>query len=171
MAEDPLARYAVTPACSHAEFLAAAKLYARAVADRHDLSVDVNALDWDVSTRAKRRAGAVHHREGTPERITLAWRQFENDGWDATAATVRHELAHVHLLREAGDASHGPAFRRLAAELDTHVHCERFAAPAFWVVCTDCGARLARYRRSTLVDAPEEYRCGDCGGRFRVEEV
>ena len=171
MAADLVARYAVSSACSHAEFLAAAKLYARAVADRHDLSVSVGDLDWKVSTRAKRRAGAVHHRDGDPERITLAWRQFENEGWVATAATVRHELVHVHLLAEDGDASHGPAFRQLAEDLDTHVRCERFTPPAFWVICTDCDARIARYRRSKIVESPERYQCGDCGGRLRVEEV
>ncbi|MFB6121161.1 MAG: SprT-like domain-containing protein [Halobacteriaceae archaeon] len=171
MADDPVARYAVTPACSRAEFLAAVKLYARAVVERHDLSADVSALDWSVSARAKRRAGAVHHRDGDPKRVTLAWRQFENEGWRATAATVRHELAHVHLLTAEGDGGHGPAFRRLAERLDTHVHCERFTPPAYWVVCTDCDARLARYRRSKLVKNPETYRCGDCGGRLRVEEA
>jgi predicted SprT family Zn-dependent metalloprotease len=174
MSDDPpvtdrVRRYAVTPDCSHAEFLAAAKLYARAVVDDHDLSVSVSDLSWEVSTRAKRRAGAVKYRDGDPEVVVLAWRQFEHAGWPAVAATVRHELAHVHLLREDGDASHGPAFERLADRLDTHVRCERFTPPKWWVRCTDCDTALARYRRSKLVTEPERYRCGDCGGRFRVE--
>jgi predicted SprT family Zn-dependent metalloprotease len=166
---NPLGRYAVEPAASHEEFLAAAKLYARAVVDAHDLTVDVSALDWEVSTRAKRRAGAVVHRDGDPETVQLTWGQFENRGWEAAAATVRHELVHVHLLAEESDPSHGPAFRRLADELDTHVRCERFTDPDWWVTCEDCGARLARYRRSKLVEQPGNYRCGDCGGPFRVE--
>ena len=162
-------RYEVAPDCSHDEFLAAAKVYARAVVDAHDLSVTVGDLSWEVSTRAKRRAGAVRYRDGVPEAVVLTWGHFERAGWPAAAATVRHELAHVHLLTETGDASHGPAFRRLADRLDTHVHCDRFTPPTWWVRCVDCGAELPRYRRSKLVDDPERYRCGDCGGRFRVE--
>jgi predicted SprT family Zn-dependent metalloprotease len=162
-------RYAVSDDCTHREFLAAAKLYARAVADRHGLTVPVADLDWGVSTRAKRRAGAVEYRDGDPVGVSLAWAQFESEGWAATAATVRHELVHVHLLAERSDAGHGPAFRDLADRLDAPVSCERFADPEWWVTCTDCGARLARYRRSKLVRRPEDYRCGDCGGRLRVE--
>lgn len=166
---DPLRRYAVAPDATHEQFLAAAKLYAREVVEGHDLSVDVGGLDWEVSTRAKRRAGAVLHRDGDPETVRLTWDQFANEGWEAAAATVRHELVHVHLLVESNDPSHGDAFRTLADELDTHVRCERFADPKWWVTCVDCGARVARYRRSKLVDSPERYQCGDCGGNFRVE--
>lgn len=167
----PLEQYAVAPDATHEEFLAAAKLYARAVVDRHDLSVDVSRLDWEVSTRAKRRAGAVLHQDGEAEVVRLTWGQFENEGWEAATATVRHELAHVHRLAEAEDPSHGSAFRDLADQLDTHVRCERFADPSWWVVCVDCGARIARYRRSKLVEQPGRYECDDCGGSFRVESA
>ena len=166
---DLVHRYAVSPDCTHEEFLAAAKLYAREVVDRHDLSVNVSDLEWDVSLRAKRRAGAVKWRDGDPESVVLTWEHFAGQGWEAAAATIRHELAHVHLLEEADDPSHGEAFQRLADELDAPVHCDRFAEPKWWVTCRDCGARLARYRRSKLVSQPGEYRCGDCGGEFRVE--
>lgn len=164
-------RYAVGPESTHEEFLAAAKLYAREVVDRHGLAVDVSRLEWEVSTRAKRRAGAVTYRDGDPRTVRLTWAHFQNEGWAAASATIRHELIHVHLLVEAGDASHGDAFRRLADWLDTHVHCERFVDPEWWVTCVDCGARLARYRRSKLVEQPERYRCNDCGGAFRVDRA
>lgn len=162
-------RYTIEPECSREEFLAAAKVYAREVVARHDLTATVSDLDWRVSTRAKRRAGAVTYRDGEPQALVLTWEQFARKGWAATAATIRHELIHVHLLNEASDPSHGGAFRRLAERLDTHVHCERFAEPNWWVICRECGARLARYRRSKLVTEPKRYQCGDCGGAFRVE--
>jgi len=161
--------YDIAPDCSHAELLAVAKVYAREVVDRYDLTGSVSALSWEVSTRAKRRAGAVKYRGDTPETVVLTWDHFANQGWAATAATIRHELAHVHLLNEAGDAGHGERFRALAERLHTHVHCDRFVPPEWWVVCTDCGARLARYRESKLVTDPDQYQCGDCGGPFRVE--
>lgn len=165
---DP-ARFAVTSDCSEAEFLAAVRVYAREVVVAHDLSVGVSDLSWAVSTRAKRRAGAVKHNDGDPSAVVLTWAHFEAQGWDAAAATVRHELAHVHLLKEYGDPGHGERFRRLAERLDAPVHCERFTSPEWWVVCTSCGERLARYRESKLVKEPAQYQCGACGGSFRVE--
>jgi SprT-like protein len=163
--------YHVGPDCTREELLAVCKVYARAVAEEHGLSVTVSDLDWEVSTRAKRRAGAVRHQDGEPLAVRLTLEQFERAGWPAVAETVRHELIHVHLLEERGDAGHGEAFRRLADRLETSVHCERFAPPAWWVVCVDCGARLARYRRSKLVEHPGRYSCGDCGGTLRVKDA
>jgi len=92
----PAGEYAIEPDCSRAEFLAVAKVYARAVVDHFDLNVSVS-------------------------------------------------------------------------ELDTQVHCERFAEPNWWVTCTDCENRMGRYRRSKLVTNPENYHCGNCGGRLQVE--
>ena len=168
---DTVSRYEIAPDCSPEEFLAVSRVYARDVVAEHDLSVDVTALEWDVSKRAKRRAGAVMHSDGTPDSIVLTWEYFEEMGWEKTAATIRHELIHVHLLNEAGDPGHGPAFEQLADQLDTHVHCERFATPKYWVRCDDCSNRLARYKKSKLVKQPQRYRCGDCGGPLEVERT
>lgn len=160
--------YAVAPPCSHEEFLAAVRVYARDIVTHHDLSVDVSSLEWAVSTRAKRRAGLLRYRDDTPVEIRLAWRLFENQGWQAVASTVRHELAHAHLVTEHGDASHGPRFQQLADRLNTTTHCQRFTPPEWWVVCTDCEHRLPRYRESRLVQHPGEYACGRCGGTLTV---
>jgi SprT-like protein len=162
-------RYAIETDCAREEFLAVAKVYARAVVDAFDLTVTVSDLSWEVSTRAKRRAGVVEYRDGEPKRVKLAWRQFQEQGWPATASTIRHELIHAHLLNEDVGAGHGDQFKRVADRLDTPVHCERFATPKWWVECVDCETQLARYRRSKLVANPGQYRCGDCGGEFRVE--
>lgn len=162
-------RYRIGQDCSREEFLAVAKVYAREVVDRHELSVVVSDLDWRASDRTKRRAGAVKHRGGDPRSVVLTWAQFAERGWAAAAATIRHELIHVHLLNEADDPSHGERFRELADRLETGVHCERFADPEWWIVCEQCGTRLARYRRSKLVKNPEEYACGECSGPLRVE--
>ncbi len=167
--ESRVSSYHIASDATVEEFLAVAKLYARDVVDRHQLTVTVDDLDWEVSTRATRRAGAVKHRDGRPEVVSLTWAYFETKGWDAMAETIRHELVHVHLLNEHDDGSHGERFRTLAAELRTGVRCERFAEPRWWIVCQSCGARLARYKRSKLVREVESYRCGDCGGVFRRE--
>ncbi len=161
-------RYQVHPGCSPTEFIAAVKLYARAVADLFDLTVPVHELDWEISRRAKRRAGAVISTDGCPVRVRLTWEYFQREGWAAMAGTVRHELVHVHLLCEADDGSHGPAFRSLAEQLDAPRHCTRFAPPKYTVRCVDCPTEYYRYRRSKLVDRVDAYRCGECGGKLIV---
>lgn len=163
--------YAVDRDVSVPEFLAVAKVYARDVVEAYDLAVTVSALEWEVSKRAKRRAGAVEYHGEHPETVSLTWEYFQEHGWGATADVIRHELIHVHLLNEAGDASHGDAFREWATELRTSVTCERFADPNWWVVCESCGSEMARYRKSKLVKNPSEYRCGGCGGRLYAREA
>lgn len=162
--------YRITPDASEAEFLAIARVYARDVVSEFDLSVNVSALEWEVSNRAKRRSGAVKHRDGDPESISLTWEYFEAKGWEAVAATIRHELIHAHLLTEYDDGSHGDRFVEWADRLQTSVRCERFSPPNWWVVCESCGEKLARYRQSKLVTEPDRYSCGSCGGRFVVTE-
>lgn len=164
-----LSAYSISQSCTHEELLAVAKVYARAVVREFDLSVTVSDLSWEISTRAQRRAGATTYRNGEPQSITLAWKQFEERGWEATASTVRHELIHVHLLNEDVGPGHGDEFRQLADTLDTPVHCERFSEPKWWVKCIGCDAKLARYRRSKLVSNPGAYQCRTCGGDFEVE--
>lgn len=153
------------------EFLAVARVYAREVVRNYGLVVDVDTLDWAVSKRARRRAGAVHYRDGDPERVSIAWALFENRGWGAAAETIRHELIHAHLLNEHGDPGHGDRFEAWARRLQTPVTCELFADPNYWVVCRDCGSELARYRESKLVKNPDDYRCGGCGGRLEAREA
>lgn len=162
-------QYAINRPCTHEEFLAVAKVYARDVVRAYDLSVSVSGLSWEVSTRARRRAGAITYRDGEPRCIKLAWKQFETRGWEATASTVRHELIHAHLLNEGVGSGHGPEFERMAEKLETPVHCERFSDPKWWVHCTECETKLARYRRSKVVKNPDRYQCCSCGGALRIQ--
>jgi len=162
--------YEIDQNCSREELLAVSKVYAREVIDRFDLSVDVSTLEWSISMRAKRRAGAVKYSGSVPKEVILTWEYFENCGWEKVAETIRHELIHIHLLNEKGDSSHGPDFKRWAAKLDTEVNCVRFSEPKWWVTCSSCSNRYARYRRSKLVNRPSEFQCGKCGGRLAVVE-
>ena len=162
--------YAIEGDVSTAEFLAVARVYAREVARNYGLSVAVDDLKWEVSKRAKRRAGAVKYRNGEPETVSLTWELFQERGWGAAAETIRHELIHVHLLNEHDDPSHGSEFERWANRLQTPVTCELFAEPKWWVECQSCGSRMARYRESKLVQNPSAYRCGGCGGELRSRE-
>lgn len=166
--EPDVSHFAIGTHVSPDEFLAVTRVYARRVVDAHGLNVNVSDLDWEVSKRAKRRAGAVKYSEGNPEAVSLTWEYFQERGWAATAETIRHELIHVHLLNERGDGSHGSEFRQLADELKTTVRCEIFAEPKWWIVCQECGAQIPRYRRSKVVKHPAQYRCGRCDGEVEI---
>jgi len=161
-------RYSLSSDCTDRELLSVVKIYAREVVDAHELAVSVRSLEWEISHRAKRRAGALFHADGQSEKIQIARRHFDNSGWLAVASTIRHELIHAHLVNTRDEPGHGDAFERLAEKLDTSVHCERFTEPNYWVRCEDCGLEIARYRKSKLVTAADQYRCGDCGGQFSV---
>lgn len=162
--------YDISTNCTKDEFLSVMKIYARNIVSEYGLDVDINSLNWEVSTKAKRRAGAVKRQNGRPTSVSITWEYFQQNGWLTTASTIRHELIHVHLLNSENDSSHGTKFQELADRLDTSIHCEIFAEPVWWVICQNCESRIARYQRSKLTEKPERYRCKRCGGRFRVGE-
>ncbi|WP_345413280.1 hypothetical protein [Haladaptatus pallidirubidus] len=58
---------------------------------------------------------------------------------------------HAWQYHEFGKADHGRTFARWTDTLDTTQHCERFTSPNWWVICEDCGGRLARYQHSKVV--------------------
>ena len=162
--------YKISKNSSKNEFISVVKTYAKSVVSEFDMDVDVRALNWEVSSRAKRRAGAVKHHNGDPKSISITWDHFQKNGWLAVASTIRHELIHVHLLNLKDDSTHGPNFQKLANKLDAPLHCERFSEPKWWVICEECDLRIERYQKSNLVKSPHQYRCGSCGGKFYVKE-
>ena len=156
-----------------AALLDRAREYAREVVADYfpDADLGLEDVEWEVSTRAKRRAGATKYNRWTGEvAVSLTWAAYQRLGWEAMRETIRHELVHVWQLRTRGKAGHGPDFRAKAADLDASLHCERFAAPKWWLICESCGERTPRYRRSKTVTHPERYSCS-CGGALRVERV
>ncbi|ARS91100.1 SprT-like domain-containing protein [Natrarchaeobaculum aegyptiacum] len=156
------------------ELLARARIHAREVVDEYDVSVDLGALEWDVSARAKRRAGACRwHADREVATIVLARRAYEAYDWPAFAAVVRHELVHAWEFQQFGESGHGPRFLERAAELDAPRHCQSFSDPRYVLHCLEdhCDWRAERHRASQPVKAPDQYRCGACGGSYEVEHV
>lgn len=146
-----------------------AAAHAAAVGAEQFPLVPVEEIAWEVSTRMKRSAGiAVYDREAEQVTIRLSWDAYQAYGWEEFARTVRHELIHAWQYYERGTADHGPTFRQWLDPLETDRHCERYAEPRYWIVCGDCGDRNPRYRRSKVVEQPERYSCGRCGGPIAV---
>lgn len=161
--------YSLSSECTDRELLSVVKIYAREVVEQHNLDVSVSNLEWEISHRARRRAGALYHSNGQPKKIQLSRRHFNSSGWLAVTSTIRHELIHAHLLNTEKEYGHGKAFKQLAEKLDTTVHCDRFSDPKYWVICVECGQKIPRYKKSKLVRSPEQFQCGECGGEFQLD--
>ena len=181
---------------THEDLLAWSRAYCKAVRRERFVDVRFDLVEWEVSTRAKRRAAAVK-RPKIPEAAVgepIDWERAEAAGgrvadgrpfpatlsltWDAFAAfdrdewesTLRHELIHLEQYQRCGTTGHGSAFRARADELDTEVHCEAFSEAAYVLRCGDCDGLVARrYRECKLVRRADEYRSSCCEAPLAVE--
>lgn len=145
-----------------------ARRYARTV----EVDAALDSLSWEVSTRAKRRAGAcLYDRESGAVTIRLASRAAERFSRAEFRAVVRHELIHAWEYQRFGEAGHGPRFREQADRLDVDTTCPTFSVPRLRLYCTACDWSADRHRASAVVTDPEERRCGACGSRYEVEHV
>lgn len=176
---------------SHDDLLAWSRAYCRDARREWLLDVRLDLVEWEVSTRARRRAAAVKRpvvagaavgepidwasvpdADGRPLPCTLsltwaAFREFAREEW---ASTLRHELIHVEQYQHSGTTGHGPAFKRRANELDTDVHCRTFASPRWRFRCRECETVVARrYRDCPFVREYEQYRSDCCGARLGKE--
>jgi hypothetical protein len=173
------------------DIVAWSRAYCREVRREWGVDVRFDLVEWEVSTRAKRRAAAVKRPKlpdatvgerydwdaiegtnGRPLPCTLsltreAFESFERAEWEAT---LRHELVHIEQYQRDGTTDHGVAFRERADALDTEVHCSTFADPAYVLTCEDCETVVARrYRDCKLVRERERYRSDCCGAALTVE--
>ncbi|PGF18235.1 sprT domain-containing protein [Natrinema sp. CBA1119] len=156
------------------EIVARARIHAREVVDEYELAVDLGALEWDVSTRARRRAGACRwHADREVATIVLARKAYEAYEWPSFAEIVRHELVHAWEFQRFGESGHGSRFRERAAALEAPRYCEAFTEPRYVLRCltADCDWRAKRHRASKPVKSPDQYRCGACSGALEVEHA
>lgn len=156
------------------EIVARARIHAREVISEYDLEIDRDALEWTVSTRARRRAGACRwNADREVATIVLTRRAYERYDWPTFAGVVRHELVHAWEFQRFGESGHGPRFRERAATLEAPRHCQRFSEPRYVLQClaADCDWRARRHRASKPVKAPDQYRCGSCGESIEVEHA
>lgn len=173
----------------HEDLIAWSRAYARAARREWLLDVRLDLVEWEVSTRARRRAAAVKRprldgavvgepydwdaldgADGRPLPCTVsltwaAFRDFSRAEWEST---LRHELVHVEQYQRSGTTGHGTRFERRAAELETEVHCRTFAEPKWTFHCESCdGVTAHRYRECKLVRQYERYRSNCCDAPLR----
>ncbi|WP_207590762.1 SprT-like domain-containing protein [Halomontanus rarus] len=153
------------------EIVAHARVHARAVAN-DALAVDLSRIEWEVSARARRRAGVCRwHASSETATIVLSRKAYRAYDREAFEAVVRHELIHAWEFQQFGESSHGKRFRERATELDVSRHCESFSSPRYVIRCLECDWRAKRHRASKPIRAPDGYRCGVCGGEYEVEHA
>jgi len=155
---------------TEAELLDRAREYAATI----DLDVDLDAVSWEVSRRAKRRAGAaVYHRADESVTIRLTWAAYRSFGWNEFTDVIRHELVHAWEFLEYGESGHGERFRAKADAVGASRHCPSFSVPRLQLLCTGTGCdwTVDRFKASKTVTKPEKHRCGACGSRYVVEHV
>ena len=180
---------ALAYAGTHEELILGSRAYCREAAREYDIDVDFSLLDWEVSTRAKRRAAAVK-RPRIPEAevgepiewsaaarragsslsnlrectLSLTWAAFESFEVGEWTSTLRHEMIHVEQFQRYGTTDHGPAFKERAESVDASVRCPPFADPKYVLTCSDCGTVVGRrYRECKLVRQYDQYRSSCCG--------
>ena len=129
-----------------------------------------------LNRRARTRFGCCV-RKGGAYTIELSARLAREGAEDAVSRVLAHEVLHTCY----GCSNHGKRWKgyaqRMNAAYGYHIsRTDRFEdlgmeddrPVRYWVVCTRCGRRIPRMKRSTLVDHPERYRCR-CGGTLRAE--
>ena len=171
---------------THGELLAWSAAYCERAAESFDFDVDLSRVEWEVSTRAKRRAAAVKRAkvdgaavgapmswdDGAPTcTVSLTWAAFESFSRGEWTATLRHELVHVEQFQRFGTTDHGPRFKRRAAAVDAPVRVRRFAPAAYVLSCAECDSVVARrYRDCKLVRRRDEYVSSCCSASLALSE-
>jgi predicted SprT family Zn-dependent metalloprotease len=181
---------------THGDLVAWSREYCKRVRRERFVDVRFDTVEWEVSTRAKRRAAAVkrpkipaaevgtevdwdavetvrgREADGRPFEATmsLTWDAFEAFDRAEWESVLRHELVHLEQYQRFGTTGHGAAFRARADDLDADVHCPVFADPKYVLRCRECDALVARrYRDCKLVDEADAYRSSCCGAGLSVE--
>lgn len=171
---------------THEELLEWSAAHCERAAEAFGFDVDLSRVEWEVSTRAKRRAAAVKRPTvdgaaiGEPHSwddavptctVSLTWAAFESFSRTEWTATLRHELVHVEQFQRFGTTDHGDRFERRAAAVDAPVRVRRFADPAYVLSCADCGDVVARrYRGCKLVRRYEAYASSCCSASLALDE-
>lgn len=168
----------------HDELVTWSRAYCKHARREWVLNVRLDLVEWDVSTRARRRAAAVKRPvidgatvgeslnwdavpgsdgRSLPCTMSLTWDAFREFARDEWASTLRHELIHVEQYQRCGTTGHGPAFKRRARELDTEVHCRTFAEAKWTFYCEECDEVVARrYKDCPFVREYDQYRSNCC---------
>ena len=130
-----------------------------------------------VNHRAVSRAGCCR-REPSGFQIEISGQLYAEGAEKIILQILCHEV--LHTCPECSD--HGTIWQFYADAMN-RVYGYRITRASSWeslgvqdrtvyryqVVCNRCGQSVKRVKRGRMVDHPEYYRCGFCGGTLRTE--
>lgn len=148
-----------------------------------DLNIKYAArITATVSPRLKRCWGSCRRNPDGSYTIRLSTMLLgEGVPADSLRDTLYHELLHT----VPGAMNHGKTWLQLAQKVNRATGLNiKPTAPAsekgvvrdpvndpsvkFLCICEGCGAQIVRYRMCDFARRTDKYRCGSCGGAFRV---
>ena len=133
-----------------------------------------NVTRWEINTRAIKRWGQCRKTNGNYT-ISIASKLLEdNVDNKALETTVLHELLHT----VNGCMNHGHNWQNVANKVNSRYgyNIKRTTSSeekgiertpyTYMVKCKDCGCEIGRYKMSNVIQRPQNYRCGCCGGKL-----
>jgi len=161
------------------------KLAAECEADLLSIGIQPGKVNqWVINTRAKCRWGQCKQIAPGEFVISIANRLLQDTVSDQAAKnTILHELLHT----VKGCHGHKGQWKELAAKVNRRLpqytikrttsyeekgleYKPKARTNRYAVKCIQCGNEFYREKESKLIQHPEKYRCGSCGGhleRFR----
>lgn len=144
------------------------------VTDAKKVGIDYDTITKVTFDRATRRLGCCHWDEQTKTySITLS----PNLKPERYPFVLMHELCHA----KNGVHGHGTKWKARAAKANKlGYEIERCGSSEemqekpkykYQISCTSCCKSFYRLRESKCVTHPEEYCCGNCGGKLEVKEL
>jgi len=138
-----------------------------------------------LNTRAKSRLGSCR-REKKPLQEEFFVIELSRRLGEAEVFKIKEVIAHELLHTCPGCMNHGKKWKLYAQMMNetfgyeitrTYTDEKMGISPLpsaeqyrYTVVCKGCGAVIRRKRRCPLVNHPELYRCGKCGGMMKLCE-
>ena len=131
-------------------------------------------ITFKVNTRAKMRLG-VCKKTGNSFVIAISSSLLDERTplKEGLKNTLHHELLHTcrgcmkhtgrwKIYADRVNAAYGYCIKRAAEKDEGIIPGELMKKPRYRVVCPGCGTVYERFKRSKLIDHPEQYRCGKC---------
>lgn len=135
-------------------------------------------IRFTVNRRAKLRLGQCR-RQGNSYTIEISAALLDDrvDLREGLKNTLHHELLHscYGCMKHTGrwkayadkvNAAYGYNIRRCATGEEQPLPQDLMPKAKYLIRCSDCGAEYPRQKMSAVVQHPERYRCGKCGGKL-----
>lgn len=166
------------------------KLYQECLNELTDIGIVCgNIKSVTVNTKAKSRWGLCKRKTVIDYKspvqkyefeISISYRLLEDEVKDEAAKnTIIHELLHTcegghghkgnwQRLANRVNTAYGYDIKRTTSYDEKGVEDIRVAPVYKYVIaCEECGHEYKRTKQTSLIKAPERYRCGKCGGKLQ----